>query len=107
MTIAPIGFVSRAYKAFAPKGVQGLVAKPEGVAQGGHRNFGLMIRDIVQTSSANLRQAEAVSLAAMEGKASTQAMVEAVMQAETTLTAVINVRDRMVQAYQDVMRMAI
>jgi flagellar hook-basal body complex protein FliE len=54
-----------------------------------------------------LQGAEAVSLKALQGKADTREAVDAVMNAEQSLQAAISIRDKIVQAYLEVSRMAI
>lgn len=53
------------------------------------------------------RGAERLTQAAVAGKADMSSVIAAVANAELTLQTVVAVRDRMVQAYQDVMRMPI
>ena len=52
-------------------------------------------------------RSEAASLQAISGKASLQEVVEAVNAAEIALQTVVAVRDRMISAYQDIIRMPI
>ena len=59
--------------------------------------------DAMQT----LKTAEATSLAGLDGKASAQKVVEAVLAAEQTLQTAIAVRDKLVNSYLELTRMAI
>jgi flagellar hook-basal body complex protein FliE len=52
-------------------------------------------------------KAENLSAAAVAGKADTTEVVTAVTNAELTLQTTLAVRDRVIQAYQDVLRMPI
>jgi flagellar hook-basal body complex protein FliE len=52
-------------------------------------------------------RSEAASLQAVSGKASLQEVVEAVNAAEIALQTVVAVRDRIIAAYQDIIRMPI
>jgi len=54
-----------------------------------------------------LKAGEAASISSIQGKVSAQRVVEAVMTAERTLQLAVAVRDKVVQAYQEVSRMAI
>lgn len=65
--------------------------------------FEQVSRDAVQS----LRDAEATSISAIQGKASTLETVEAIKSAEQTLHTATAVRDKIVQAYQEISRMAI
>jgi flagellar hook-basal body complex protein FliE len=53
------------------------------------------------------RKAEALSAQALAGKADLNEVVQAVTNAELTLQSVLAVRDRVIQAYQDIIRMPI
>lgn len=53
------------------------------------------------------RTSEAISVQAISGKADLQDVVEAVNAAEISLQTVVSIRDRMVSAYQEIMRMPI
>ncbi|WP_029005584.1 flagellar hook-basal body complex protein FliE [Azorhizobium doebereinerae] len=62
----------------------------------------------VSTEAMNtLRHGEAAAISGIQGKASVQQVVEAVMSAEQTLQTALAVRDKVVAAYQEVSRMAI
>jgi flagellar hook-basal body complex protein FliE len=50
---------------------------------------------------------EAIATAAVSGHTSLQEVVEAVNAAELTLQTVVAVRDRMIAAYQEILRMPI
>ena len=54
-----------------------------------------------------VRQSEAASLAAAGGDASLQDVVHSVMSAEMAVESVVAVRNRMIEAYQEIMRMPI
>ncbi len=54
-----------------------------------------------------LKAGEAASISGIQGKASAQEVVEAVMSAELTLQSALAIRDKVVSAYQEVSRMAI
>jgi flagellar hook-basal body complex protein FliE len=55
----------------------------------------------------SLEHAQAVSIDALQGKADTREVVDAVMSAQETLSAAIAIRDKIVAAYLDVSRMQI
>jgi flagellar hook-basal body complex protein FliE len=52
-----------------------------------------------------LKASEQTSINGLAGKADLSDIVTAVSQAEATLQTVVAVRDRVIQAYQDIMRM--
>ncbi|MEK4033524.1 flagellar hook-basal body complex protein FliE [Methylocystis sp. IM2] len=55
----------------------------------------------------SLKTGEAAAIAGVDGKASLQKVVGAVMQAERDLHTAIALRDKAVSAYQEISRMAI
>lgn len=59
--------------------------------------------DVVDT----LKTSEAMSAKAVTGEADLTDVVAAVTAAELTLQTVVSVRDRLISAYQDIMRMPI
>ncbi len=59
--------------------------------------------DTVQT----IRQAEAVAQNGMRGDADTQQVVLATLELESTVKVAVSVRDKLVEAYQEIMRMPV
>ncbi len=53
------------------------------------------------------KQSEAMTQQAANGKANTLDVITAVNNAEMTLTTIVNVRDKFVQALQEIMRTAV
>lgn len=76
-----------------------------GQAQGG--GFGSLVEELATEAVQATRQAEAVSRQTVTGKADLVDVVTAVTAAETALETVVAVRDRVVSAYQELMRMQI
>ena len=54
-----------------------------------------------------VRNAETTSVAGIQGRASVQQVVEAVMSAEQTLQGAVAIRDKVVAAYLEISRMQI
>jgi flagellar hook-basal body complex protein FliE len=69
--------------------------------------FDALLKAELQQALGTLQQGEATSIAGVTGTASIQEVVEAVTAAELTLQKVTAVRDRMISAYQEIMRMPI
>ncbi len=69
--------------------------------------FGELLKETAGTAVDALRQGEAASLQAVTGKADLTKVTAAVSNAEIALQAVIAVRDRVIQAYQDISKMPI
>ncbi|MFM9977339.1 MAG: flagellar hook-basal body complex protein FliE [Sphingomonadaceae bacterium] len=69
--------------------------------------FGTMVEQLVSEAATSLRSAEAASARQVAGKGDLIDVVTAVGAAETALDTVVAVRDRMVNAYSEIMRMQI
>lgn len=73
----------------------------------GAPDFSALVSQAAGQAVQTLRQGEAVTQAAVTGRAGTQEMVEAVMSMETSLRMTLAIRDKAVEAYQEIMRMPI
>jgi flagellar hook-basal body complex protein FliE len=69
--------------------------------------FDGVLEQVAADAIGTLKAGEAASISSIQGKVSAQKVVEAVMSAERTLQMAVAVRDKVVQAYQEVSRMAI
>jgi len=70
-------------------------------------NFGGMVEKAVTDTATALRGAEHASIKQVAGKGDMIDVVTAIGAAESALHTVVAVRDRMVSAYNDIMRMQI
>jgi flagellar hook-basal body complex protein FliE len=94
----------------APAGVDRIAtptASPPPAVPAEGPSFGEIFDQISRETVQSLRGAEAVSISAMRGEATTLDVVEAIKSAEQALQTATAVRDKIVQAYQEVSRMAI
>ncbi len=82
-------------------------SSPTETASAAESSFGAFLDRQVSQAVETLNEGERMSVAAVAGKAGTHEVVRSVLAAEMTVQTVVSIRDRMVQAYQDVMRMAI
>jgi flagellar hook-basal body complex protein FliE len=69
--------------------------------------FGSMIEEMVSDAAQGMRQAEQASAMQVAGKGDLIDVVTAIGAAETALDTVVAVRDRVVSAYGEIMRMQI
>lgn len=69
--------------------------------------FGSMIERLVSTTAGAMRKAETASARQVAGKGDLIDVATAMSAAETALETVVAVRDRVVGAYGDIMRMQI
>ncbi|QQP88805.1 flagellar hook-basal body complex protein FliE [Skermanella sp. TT6] len=70
-------------------------------------SFATFVREAAQTGIGQLHRSEQVSAAAVVGKADLTEVITAVTNAELTLQTATSVRDKVVQAYQEILRMPI
>ena len=70
-------------------------------------DFGKMVQTAIAGAADATRNAEQAGLAAAAGKADIVNVVTAIAQAEATLETVMAVRDQVISAYQEIMRMPI
>jgi flagellar hook-basal body complex protein FliE len=77
-----------------------------GEATGG-ASFGAMLRDVVGQVTAAGQKADAQTQAVAAGKANIVDVVTAVSETEVAVEALVAVRDRVIQAYEEIMRMPI
>jgi flagellar hook-basal body complex protein FliE len=64
-------------------------------------------QSIARDFTATLQQAEATAQAAMTGGADPHALVQALAQTELAVEAAVTVRDKVVEAYQEILRMPV
>jgi flagellar hook-basal body complex protein FliE len=70
-------------------------------------SFGDMLSSVLGEASSSGRAAEAKAAELMKGKGDIVDVVTAVNAAEMSLETVVAIRDRVIAAYQDIMRMPI
>jgi flagellar hook-basal body complex protein FliE len=75
------------------------------VAPGG--DFASVLKDATKGAISTLKQGETATAAGIAGKADIREVVAAVTNAELTLETVVNVRDKVINAYNEIMRMPI
>ena len=70
-------------------------------------SFGDILEQVSREAVDSVRGAEAMSISGLRGEATTLEVVDAIKSAEEALQTATAVRDKIVQAYQEVSRMAI
>lgn len=70
-------------------------------------SFSEMMSRLSTEAVETIKAGESSAISSIEGKASIQEVVDAIMSAERTLQTMIAVRDKAVNAYQEISRMAI
>ena len=94
-----------AYQAAAKEIAPGFA--PSGAEQSAGSSFADFLRDIGSSALEAGHESDRISALAIDGKASVTEVVTAVSNAELTLQTVVSVRDRVVEAYQQILRMPI
>jgi flagellar hook-basal body complex protein FliE len=80
-------------------------AKPAGASDG--EDFGALVSKSLRSVHDTIAKGEAVSLRAIANQADLNEVVMAVTEAEMALQTVVAVRDRVIQAYNDIIKMPI
>jgi flagellar hook-basal body complex protein FliE len=106
MPIDPLS-ASKAYLEAAKAAQSAKGAGMEGGDAVGQPDFGAFLQDALKGAQAQMKTAETQSLAAAAGKADIVNVVTAIAQAENTLETVVAVRDQVISAYQEILRMPI
>ncbi|MDX5330577.1 MAG: flagellar hook-basal body complex protein FliE, partial [Caulobacteraceae bacterium] len=73
----------------------------------GGADFGAMLKNVMEQAVETSRTAETQMAAHVQGKAQLIDVVTAISAAETSLETVMAVRDQVISAYQEIMRMPI
>jgi flagellar hook-basal body complex protein FliE len=71
------------------------------------QSFGEVLKNTAINTIETMRAGEAASARAVTGEASLPEVVQAITASEVTLQTVVAVRDRLVGAYQEIMRMPV
>jgi flagellar hook-basal body complex protein FliE len=100
---------ANAYASIQKMGAGGLTgAKPASAISGeGGGDFGALVKQFVGNTTESARNAEAKMTQATAGKADLVDVVTAVAESEAALETLVAVRDRVIAAYEEIMRMPI
>lgn len=79
------------------------IARPDGPEISGSSLFTDMANDFMATMQAG----ESTAIAGMTGTADAQTVVEALAASELAIQTAVSVRDRVVEAYQEILRMPV
>jgi flagellar hook-basal body complex protein FliE len=104
MAINPAN-AAAAYQAMANIGSSAPAASP--AAMPGGESFGNFLGDALKDAMGTMRAGEQAAAQGATGKADIVQVVNAVTAAELTLETVVAIRDRVIGAYQDILKMPI
>lgn len=102
--------VSLAATAVAPlaeAAVTALTSAPRAADATNGASFGDVLQQFATQTIDSIKHGESTAIAGVQGSASPQSVVSAVMQAERDLHTAVALRDKAVAAYQEISRMAI
>ena len=102
MAIDPLS-AARAYQQAAAQATRNTT----GTDGAENMDFGSLVQEASRQAGASATQAEGQAMAVAAGQANIVDVVTAIAAAETQLQTVIAVRDQVIQAYQEILRMPI
>ncbi|WP_170565121.1 flagellar hook-basal body complex protein FliE [Ruegeria atlantica] len=82
-------------------------ARPATQADPDHAGMAQRLRSGFQDFAETLKQSEQMSQAAMTGQADPHALVQALAQTELAVETAVIVRNKVVEAYQEILRMPV
>jgi flagellar hook-basal body complex protein FliE len=99
---------ANAYAALAKIGGHGSAsAMPTQGLDKGEGSFGAMLKDAIGSVMEAGRKSDAQTKALAAGKANVVDVVTAVAETEVAVETLVSVRDRVIQSYEDIMKMPI
>lgn len=109
--MTPTGFAAGAYSATQQLGrgaaLKGLAAAGSAGAAPAAQGFGELLSNALGNVAESGRKAEAQAASAVGGKGNIVDVVTAVAESETAIQTLVAVRDRVIAAYEEIMRMQI
>ena len=83
------------------------IAAGIGNTQDSGPNFGAILKDVIDAVTASAQKSDAQAQAVAAGKANMVDVVTAVSETETTVQTLVAVRDKVIAAYEDILKMQI
>ena len=86
-----------------------IIGQPEGGkgAETGGPSFSALLKDAIGNVVDAGKKSDAQTMAMASGKANVMDVVTAVAETDVAVSTLVSVRDRVIQAYEDIMRMPI
>ena len=98
--------VANAYNALARLGADAAAPKMPGDTSAGP-SFGSLLKDTMSSFTKASRNADAQTVAMANGKSNLIDVVTAVAETEVAIDTLVSVRDRVIQSYEEIMKMPI
>jgi flagellar hook-basal body complex protein FliE len=108
MAIAPTpAAAASAYAALARLGAQSGASAGAGATAASGPSFGSVLKDVVDAVAKTGGTADVQEKALAMGKANMIDVVTAVAESETAIATLVSVRDKVISAYEDILKMPI
>jgi flagellar hook-basal body complex protein FliE len=78
-----------------------------GGAETGGPSFSALLKDAIGSVAESGRKSDAQAMSMASGKANVMDVVTAVAETDVAVSTLVSVRDRVIQSYEDIMRMPI
>lgn len=105
--MATPGFAAGAYASIQGMGAGALMKKPLGAAAGGGTDFASLIGKALEGTADAARKADVQTASVATGRADVVDVVTAVAESEAAIETLVAVRDRVIAAYEEIMRMPV
>ncbi|WP_293807536.1 flagellar hook-basal body complex protein FliE [uncultured Bosea sp.] len=107
--MATPGFAAGAYASIQGMGAGNLMRKPlaTGAAEAGGPDFSALLGKALDATANAGRQADAQTASVAGGRADIVNVVTAVAESEAAIETLVAVRDRVIAAYEEIMRMPV
>jgi flagellar hook-basal body complex protein FliE len=106
MNLSPVGFYTNVARLSETGAVPAPSSEKEGRTQDA-RSFSTALASAARQAISTGQAAEAAAMQGLAGTMDAHQVVAAMTQAELTIQATVAIRDKMVQAYQEIMRMPV
>lgn len=97
---------ANAYASLAKMMSPGAAGAAKGTEAAGP-SFGALLKDAIGSVMDSGRKSDAQTVAMANGKANVMDVVTAVAETDVAVSTLVSVRDRVIQSYEDIMRMPI
>ncbi len=98
---------ANAYASLARLGTTGGAGKGTGAEIAGGQSFGAVLKDAIGSVMDAGKKSDAQTVAMASGKSNVMDVVTAVAETDVAVSTLVSVRDRVIQSYEDIMRMPI
>ena len=101
------GSVANASATLARLGDTAALTKGPGDTAANGPNFGSLLKDTMSSLTKTARNSDAQTVALVNGKSNIVDVVTAVAETEVAIDTLVSVRDRVIQSYEEIMKMPI